>query len=299
MLSIIIPAYKDPYLQNTIDSLLKNAEADVQIITVLDGYRPATPLKNDPRLKVIKLNRNQGMRGAFNAGLEHARGEFIMKCDSHCAFGPSYDTILTQNCDENWLVIPRRYSLDIDRWDKNEIRYPKDYHYLSFPVNTGSARYGIHLSNQEWPQMSIQKLNDPKYEIDDAMTFQGSCWLANKKYFLNKIGRLDGRKITYGPFADEPQEVGLKYWLSGGANKVIKKAWYAHLNKRPHHYQAGLFTRTYKKDKPAIHGHTWSARHWFNNREPGMVHKLSWLVEKFWPVPSWPEDRKLWVFPNK
>ncbi len=28
------------------------------------------------------------------------------------------------------------------------------------------------------------------------------------------------------------------------------------------------------------------------NEEPGMIHKIEWLVEKFWPVPTWPDDWK-------
>lgn len=69
MVSIIIPAYKDPFLQKTIDSLLENAEGEIEIIPVLDGYIPETEVKSDSRVKVISFKKNQGMRGAINAGL--------------------------------------------------------------------------------------------------------------------------------------------------------------------------------------------------------------------------------------
>jgi hypothetical protein len=130
------------------------------------------------------------------------------------------------------------------------------------------------------------------------MTFQGSCWFANKKYFKNRVGFLDDSNKTYGTFVDEPQEIGLKYWLGGGEIKVIKKTWYAHLFKRPRHYKQGLFARDYKINSDAVRARTWSAKHWMNNKEPNMIHPLSWLVEKFWPVPTWPEDTELWVFPK-
>jgi len=39
-------------------------------------------------------------------------------------------------------------------------------------------------------------------------------------------------------------------------------------------------------------GHTWGGHHWMRNEEPGMIHKLEWLVDKFWPVPTWPDDWK-------
>jgi hypothetical protein len=30
------------------------------------------------------------------------------------------------------------------------------------------------------------------------------------------------------------------------------------------------------------------------NLWPNRVHDIAWLIEKFWPVPFWPEDRNLW-----
>lgn len=295
MVSIIIPTYKDPFLQKTIDSLLENAQGEIEVIPVLDGYAPETQIKFDSRVKVINLPKNRGMRGAINAGIAKAKGKFIMKCDSHCLFGPGYDKIMTENCAENWLMIPRRYSLNDTNWQRDEKRPVRDYHYLTFPIKTKD--YGINISNQDWNHRTNER-RDKKYDIDGTMTFQGSCWLANRKYFMKRVGFLDDRREAYGTFADEPQEIGLKYWLGGGENKVIKKTWYAHLFKRPRHYRAGLFTRDYKINHNAARGHTWSAKHWINNEEPGMIHPLSWLVEKFWPVPSWPEDRSLWVFPK-
>ena len=81
MLSIIIPSYKDPLLHKTIDSLLSNAEGEIEIIPVLDGYYPETPIRNDKRIKILHLGKNRGMRGAINAGVLISRGEFIMRTD--------------------------------------------------------------------------------------------------------------------------------------------------------------------------------------------------------------------------
>lgn len=220
MISVIIPTYRDPFLQRTIDSLLENASGNVEIIPVLDGYIPNKPIKPHPQVKPIKLNKNQGMRATINAGIAKARGNFIMKCDSHCLFGPAYDKILSENCAENWLVIPRRYSLDEANWQRDEKRPKRDYHYLTFPVKTKS--YGICISNQDWIHRTLQR-TDPKYDIDDTMTFQGSCWLANKKYFMKQVGFLDDSRNTYGPWAGDYLEIGLKYWLGGAEVKVIKK----------------------------------------------------------------------------
>ena len=98
MLSIVIPSYKDPLLHKTIDSLLENAEGEIEIIPVLDGYWPARPIKNDERVRVLHLGKNRGMRGAINAGIAISRGEHLMRTDEHCAFGKGYDRILTETC---------------------------------------------------------------------------------------------------------------------------------------------------------------------------------------------------------
>jgi len=294
MVSIIIPTNSDPFAQKTIDSLLENAHGKIEVIAVLDGFVPEKPFKSDPRVKVIKLPEKLGMRAAINAGIAKSKGKFIMKCDCHCLFGPGYDKIMSENCAEDWLVIPRRYSLDDINWIRNERRPIRDYHLLTFPVRN---RWGVCLSNQDWLRRGRER-SDPKYDIDDTMTFQGSCWFANKKYFKKRVGFLDDRKETYGTFVDEPQEIGLKYWLGGGANKVIKKTWYAHLKKQPRHYHVGTYSQEFKADQNAVSGRTWSAKHWLGNEEPGMIHPFSWLVEKFWPVPTWPEDRSKWSFPE-
>ncbi len=293
MISIIIPSYKDPFLQKTIDSLLENAQGKIEVIPVLDGYVPQIPIKADKRVKPINLPNNHGMRAAINAGIKASRGKFIMKCDSHCLFGQSFDKILSRSCAENWLVVPRRYSLDENKWQRNEKRPVRDYHYLTAPIYISG--YGICITPQEWLRRGRER-NDSKYDVDDTMSFQGSCWLVNRKYFIKHVGFLNDSKDAYGPFGGEQVEIGLKYWLGGGANKVVKKTWYAHLSKQPRHYKNGTYTREYKVAQ--ARGRTWAAKHWMNNEEPGMKHTLSWLVEKFWPVPTWPTDRSLWVFPK-
>lgn len=287
MLSVVIPSYNDPYLQKTIDSLLTNARAEIEVIPILDGYLPKPPIKRDKRVKPIRFTINRGMRAAINAGLVKARGKFIMKCDSHCIFGPGYDKTLCNCCQEDWLAIPRRYSLDEANWQRDEDRPVRDYHFLTFPG----------LGAHDWVRDKVETTN-PTLIIDDTMTFQGSCWLANRKYFVKRVGFLDDRHQTYTPLGGEQIEVGLKYWLGGGKVKVIKSTWYAHLSKLSKHYRTGIFNRRHKYNRDVTNSRIWIAKHWLNNQEPGMIHPLSWLVEKFWPVPSWPENRLQWIYPE-
>lgn len=288
LLSIIIPSDKDYLLQKTIDSILENSVEEIEVIPVLDGHKQ--PITKDSRVKVVYLNNNRGTRGAINAGLEIAKGDYVAKIDSHCIIEKGFDKIMTDNCAEDWLLVPRRFSLDETNWKKDDTRPVRDYHFLTFPVK---SKYGYGMFAQDMFTKSHHFRR--KNSIDDLLTFQASCWLANAKYFKKHIGLLDDNLNTYGPYGGEYIEIGMKYWLGGGKVKLNKKTWYAHLSKRQYHYDKHLYSRKYKKQSNIAKCRTWSSKHWINNEEPNMVHKFNWLIEKFWPVKSWPENwQEIW-----
>ena len=197
-ISVIIPAYREPYLGKTVQSLLDNAEGEVEIIPVFDGEESLDADKslwtaNNPRVKIVLIE-HAGMRAAINAGIKASKGEWIMKTDAHCVFAPGWDTTMTKETQVDWLMIPRRYSVDEKTWDRNLKRPVIDYHYLSFPGDEtrSDPKYGY----------SFQVMNTVKREvkeIDDTMAFQGSCWFADREYFMKHIYPLDDK--NYGSFA--------------------------------------------------------------------------------------------------
>jgi hypothetical protein len=101
---------------------------------------------------------------------------------------------------------------------------------------------------------------------------------------MEHIGFLD--ETNYGCFSQEQQEIGLKYWLGGGAIKTTNKTSYAHLFKKAHHYESARFSHRHKKDEEAIRGNEWATKHWMRDEEPNMIHSFRWLIEKFNP-PGW------------
>lgn len=286
MLSIIIPAFHDPYLGKTIESVLAQAEGEIEIIPVLDGWKPDYPLPTDQRIKMVNLTRNLGPRGATNAGIKASSGEFIFKLDSHSTVAQGFDKVLCESCEKNWLMIPRRHVLDIVNWQPDYSRPPVEYTYISFPEESG---WGFGMYARDWIRRRWAG-SKPEYDIDDVMTLQASSWLANREYFMTHIFPMDDRPETYGPLAQDQQELALKYWLGGGEVKVNKKTWYAHLGKRWYHYSQKVFSRLHKKDAQYLKGNKWGTLHWLRNEEPGMIHPFSWLIEKFWPVPEWPDN---------
>lgn len=71
MISIIIPSYKEPYLLQTIDSILDNAQGAIEIFVNVDnGEKVKFP--KDPRVRFNYPKSPSGMRGGINKGLKQA-----------------------------------------------------------------------------------------------------------------------------------------------------------------------------------------------------------------------------------
>ncbi|MFA6416466.1 MAG: glycosyltransferase family 2 protein [Candidatus Paceibacterota bacterium] len=238
MLSIIIPSYKDPLLQKTIDSLLANAEGEIEIIAILDGYWPEIPLKDDPRLRILYLGQNQGMRGAINAGVAVARGEYLMRTDEHCIFAKGYDVILTKDCEHDWIVTPRRYFLDAIKWEVMDLPYV-DHEKLI--VTRGERKK---FSGHRWPERDEER---KEIMIDEKMAMQGSCWVMKKSWWDRVIVELQSE--GYGTHYQDSIEMIFKTWKAGGKLMLNKNTWYAHKHRsfpRTHNYGGELADASFK-----------------------------------------------------
>ncbi len=295
MLSVIIPSRNQsswPFTQKTIDDLFKKPENEIEVIIVLDGYMPDPPLKERKNLIIIHNIESKGMRQGINMAASIAKGKYIMKCDDHCAFGQGYDKILSEDCDENWLSVPSRYSLNEDNWLNGEDgklikKYgPIEYLYLTYPYNL-DEQFGFGLHGKKWRgengySGSFFTLEKKRKHIliDDMLSCQGSCWFMHKKYF-EYIGKMDEGYHQH----QEAEELVFKTWLSGGRCIINKKTWYAHLHKGKR-WRRGYFMGKSTLTKSIIY----STDMWMNNKWSGQTKKLKWLIDKFWPLELWPED---------
>ena len=283
-LSICIPNRNSPFTTKTIQDVLKNAGCSVEVIVHVDENWPL-PLVNDPRVHYIHPPSPIGLRKAINVSVAMAKGTYIMKTDDHCAFGENFGKILIENHKENnWVQIPRRYALDAENWkieERTDNKYPINYMYIDFPrkgKDHDDGMHGVPWKREKWQEYI-------KEEIDDTPSMQGSCYFMTKDYFDNFLHGM--HEEGYGQFAQESQEIGFKTWLGGGALKVNKKTWYAHLHK------GNRYGRFYKFPGGTIEASSWSASHWLNNREPNMVHTFEWFIDNKFPgMPSWPIDWK-------
>lgn len=217
-LSCIIPCFKDPYLQNTIDALLNSSELgdQLEIIVVLDGYWPDIPLKNDDRVRVVHMGKNIGPRSCVNAGIRISRGEFVMRSDAHCDFGKGFDRILTDTCEPNWIIAGIRYFLDPTTWklmDKEKVVYEK--------LVTQSIEDKRKFTGYPWRERDEERKD---IMIDETMSIQGSVWIMPRKWW-DQIGELDNK---YGPHYQDQHEMIFKTWKLGGKMMINKNTWYAH-----------------------------------------------------------------------
>ena len=232
-LSVIIPSWQDKYNKNTVESLLENSELGdaLEIIVVQDGYyMPADWIVDDPRVRYVHLGKNRGMRGAINAGMDIAQGEFVARLDEHCSFGKGYDRILTETCEPNWIVTPTRYFLDPVKWelmDKPPVNFCK-------LVIGGDPRK---FSGEVWKERD-EEMKDVM--IGETMAMQGSFWVMPKKLWDDVIGQLQIE--GYGHLIQDSHEVVFKVWKAGGKLMLNKNTWHSHKHRS--------FARTHNNGTP-------------------------------------------------
>lgn len=288
MLSVIIPSRVDQYLQKTIDELLLKAEGEIEIIVALDGYWPKEMIKEDPRVRVIHQGTSRfgpGMRDSINAGVALSKGKYIMKIDEHCMVDQGFDVKLIADCTDDMIVIPRRYRLDVDNWKVSEDgRPPIDYMFIAYPYERPyDITCGLH--GAEWKKLHFDRKD---ILIDDTMSSQGSCYFMTRKWW-DYIGPFETEK--YGAFTHESQEIGFKTQLIGGHHVVNKKTWYAHFHKGARGHGYGFSNIQWQEHKAGHRkGREFCIDYWIGNMWERRIHDFEWLVDKFWPVPTWPDD---------
>ena len=262
MLTVLIASRMEKYLQKTIDSVFENAEGDVEIIVALDGYWPNPAIKENKKLALIHFPEPIGQRAAINVLVNCANGDYIMKLDAHCILGKGYDRILTETCEDDWVVVPRKYDLDVGTWCRRGYSCC-DYMFLTALDADGGPLRAKRIKGRT--------MDGEAPMIDDLMVGQGSCYLMKRDRFKE----LDGLDEGHGSLGWMGCEIACKSWLSGGKLKVNKNTWYAH-------WQKGIKGHRF----PLTHAELDKARDyavdlWTNNRWPKAVHDLKWLQEKF------------------
>lgn len=285
--SLIIPCRVETYevspgmsvLERTVQDIYEKATGDIEVIVGFDGppYIPLPEYKN-----LIRLERGwTGTKPLINAAARIASGKYIFKVDAHCMFAKGFDEVLQADMQDNWVVMPRFYVLDAEHWQLQDGRF---YDYFFLPCPFTYKRGFLFQAGGHWKERTRERLNIP---IDENTKLHGSAFFMAKDYFLNCLGGFETNGS--GTWNGEDIEISMKTWLGpwGGKVMVNKNTWYAHMHRggqRPRGFGFSI--------REAYASARWTAKYWMSNQWRERSHDIEWLIDKFSPMPGWPENWK-------
>lgn len=265
IVSIIIPARTEKYLNRTIKDVLSKATGEIEIIVVLDGYGdyPYKPIKGVRYISFpLPNNHERRKRQAVNAAVSISSGKYICWLDAHCAVAPGFDEQLIKDCQDDWVVVPSMYSLDKEKWDRTGL--PENYRYWKWSSIKGGKRFAQWRWKKEGPT------------IDDIFCAQGSFFFMTRKWF-DKCGFM--KTEGYTGWGEEGEEICMTTLLNGGRVVVDKNTWYAHLRKDQ------MKKRMYKYVS-AEPSYRYSYNYWVREQKDLFIK----TIKKFMPIPNYPPN---------
>lgn len=143
MLSIIIPAKNEPYLQQTVDDVHRNARGTIEVL--------------------VGEDHGIGQRAMMNKLAREAKYPWIMKLDAHVSMGPGFDTIMLEDMRENWILAPYLLALDAENWQVKHQNRMAGYVFDS--------------------QLVMQHGENTQELLQETMCLQGSCFLISKENY--------------------------------------------------------------------------------------------------------------------
>lgn len=276
VVSMLIPAREEKYLQQTVNNILENAELPIEIIVILDGYWPPPPgLIDHPSVRCIHNTVPRGQRPGLNDAAAIAQGDYLMKIDAHCAVGPGFDRILVEDYEPDMTVIPRMYNLDIETFLPKKHKRT-DYMFIGLIEG--------HLRAQYFPGSSQRQPRNDKM-MDETMCCMGpGFFMSKERWFF-----LEGCDEEHGHWGQQGVEVSCKAWLSGGRLMVNKRTWFAHWFRGKYEHDNGRKGFPYPIRQAQINkARKYSDDLWRNNKWHKQTRTFEWLLKKFKP-PTWEE----------
>lgn len=297
-LSVLIPARNELFLKQTIENVLANIRGDTEIIAILDGAWADPPILDHPRVTLVHHTESIGQRAATNEAARISQAKYVMKLDAHCAVDEGFDVKLMANCEYDWTCIARMYNLHGFSWECGKC----GVHTYQGPVptkceqcdnttefrrvivwkprwgrKTDFARFDKEMHFQYWG--SYGKRPEAQGEIADTMCSVGAMWFMHRERFW-ELGGCDEKHGSWGQFG---VEWACKAALSGGRHVVNKMTWFSHMFRT----QPGFGFPYPLSGSAQDRAREYSRWMWLGNNWPKAIHPLSWLIEKFSPVPDW------------
>jgi glycosyltransferase involved in cell wall biosynthesis len=301
-ISVVIPARNEEFLERTVNDLLANIEADTEIIVGLDGGWPFTSIKDDRRVVIAHYSESIGQRAISNQCVKLSRAKYIVKCDAHCAFDKGWDRKMLdafKQTGDNVTMVPIMRNLHTFDWvcKCGERRYqgpsgvckkcgqPTIKEVVWIPKNNPQS-VSYRFDKEPHFQYFNEYKKRPEYQeqlksgLTETMSLQGSFFMITR----DKYWELNVCDEEFGSWGSQGIEVAVKTWLSGGRVLCNHNTWYAHMFRT----QGGDFGFPYPISGKQVADAKAHAKELFLNGKWNKAQKpLSWLIDKFKPVPDW------------
>ncbi len=231
-ISVIIPVYNvSPYIEECLESLVRQSYKNIQIILVDDGSTDDSIDKAQrfkPLFKEFSVisQKNKGLSAARNAGLDEARGEFIFFLDSDDKISP----------------------LTLEHLFENLHIYNSDVSVCSFQYFSEEQDWESHV-DLNWP-FKFEK-PDGKYNIPLDISSDICCVAWNKLYRKTVIDKYQIR-FPEGVIHEDIT------WLWKYFSKIQN---YSFLNERLYYYRQRNNSITFKKQGRYFQGYLAAYEH--------------------------------------
>ncbi len=313
LLSVIIPGRQEEFFARTVEDVLRNMRGDSEIVAICDASWPEPPLADHPKLTVLHFTESVGQRAAVNYGARISRAKYVMKIDAHCTVDEGFDLKLTAPYEDGRLgmdvtTIPRMFNLHAFSWrckncgneqyqgpqpetckKSHEIRSTegcggKDFDRVlvwkpRMNRRTDFARFNHEMQFKYDGRYERRHPVEAQKDIADLMSSVGCCFFMRRDRFWAQGGMIE----AHGSWGNFGTEVSCKAWLSGGRQVLNKTTWISHLFRTQPGFNFPYPISGNAQDR----ARAYSRDLWMNNKWPLQVLPLSWLIEKFAPIPDW------------
>jgi hypothetical protein len=142
-------------------------------------------------------------------------------------------------------------------------------------------RFDRDLHFQYWREY---KKRAGRGNLVESMSLLGACWMMRR----DRYWEIDGLDERHGSWGQMGTEIACKSWLSGGKLLCNRTTWFAHLFRTQKGFGFPYPLSVHAVHRARAHSHwLWTEGNWEK-----AIHPLSWLIEKFAPVPGWEEAPK-------
>lgn len=298
-LAVVIPARNEMFLSRTVDDLVRNKRGNTEIIVGLDGQWANPPVKDHPDVTIYYSGKSIGQRAITNQCVRLTQAKYVMKIDAHCTVDEGFDVKMMSEMKDDYTMIPVMYNLHAFDWvcpKCNNRTYqgptptkcfvtdcdgvPKREMVWKPRLNRRSEFYRFDTTLHFQYHGDRKKYTNKDDVLVDTMSAQGSCFMLTR----DKYWELDICDEKHGSWGQQGTEIACKTWLSGGRLVTNRKTWYSHMFRT----QGGDFSFPYPQSGRQVeNARKYSRQLFLENTWKLQKYPLSWLIEKFRPLPDW------------